>query len=182
MHSSSPVRTTKLQLTAEQQSTGECWIPAKKIPYIQGQRRSPSKMIEREKSHLESNPMPARNAWRAQIKPCAQQEILQRLSQSCLCMFECLLWRYRPCRGSGCRRPGYGISPLARGCHQLHHRATRTYTGLRKKTLGGHKQKLMCTRNQKKGAVTLQETDPDLPVHVQDSLLEAWVSGSLLGL
>ena len=30
MHSSSPVRTPQLQLTAEQSSTGECWIPQKK--------------------------------------------------------------------------------------------------------------------------------------------------------
>ena len=30
MHSSSPVRTPKLQLAAEQLSTGECWIPPKK--------------------------------------------------------------------------------------------------------------------------------------------------------
>jgi len=30
MHSSSPVRTPKLQLTTEQASTGKCWIPPKK--------------------------------------------------------------------------------------------------------------------------------------------------------
>ena len=46
----------------------------------------------------------------------------------------------------------------------------RTSTGLRKQTLGGHKQKRVCTRTQKKGAVTLQETEPDLPVSVQESL------------
>ena len=124
--------------------------PTKKIPHIQGQRRSPSKMVGGAKSHLESNPIPARNAWRAQIKPCAQQETPQRKSQSCLCMFECLLWKYRPGRGSGCRRPGYGISPLARGCHQPHHRATRTYTGLEKQTLGGHKQNLFATGPRRK--------------------------------
>ena len=65
VHSSSPARTPKLQLTAEQPSIGECWIPPKKIPYIQGQRRSLSKMIGRAKLHLESNPIPARDAWRA---------------------------------------------------------------------------------------------------------------------
>ena len=47
-------------------------------------------------------------------------------------------------------------------------------------TLGGHKQKLVCTRTQEKGAVTPQETDPDLPVSVQESLVEAWVGGGLL--
>ena len=49
-----------------------------------------------------------------------------------------------------------------------------------KQTLGGHKQKLVGTRTQDKGAVTPQETDPDLPMSVQESLAEAWVSGGLL--
>ena len=45
---SSPVRTPKSQLAAEQPSTGECWIPGyqKKIPHIQGQRRSHNKMAK----------------------------------------------------------------------------------------------------------------------------------------
>ena len=33
---------------------------------------------------------------------------------------------------------------------------------------------------QEKGAVAPQETDPDLPVSVQESLVEVWVGGSLL--
>ena len=76
-------------------------------------------------------------------------------------MCECLLWRYRSavacCRGrdSGCSRPGYGIS---------HPR-------------GGY---LVCTRTQEKGAVTPQETQPDLPMGVQGSAAEAWVGGGLL--
>ena len=41
-----------------------------------------------------------------------------------------------------------------------------TYTGLGEQTLGGHKQNLVHTRTQEKGAVTPQETDPDLPVSV----------------
>ena len=52
--------------------------------------------------------------------------------------------------------------------------------GIGKQTLGGHKQNLMHTRTQEKGAVTPQETDPDMPVSVQESLAEAWVSGGLL--
>ena len=39
---------------------------------------------------------------------------------------------------------------------------------------------IVCTRTQEKGAVTPQETDPDLPVSVQYSLAEAWVGGGLL--
>ena len=37
----------------------------------------------------------------------------------------------------------------------------------------------LCTRTQEKGAVTPQETDPDLPVSVQESPAEAWVGGGL---
>ena len=83
-------------------------------------------------------------------------------------------------RASGCSRPGYGISPLGGGHHQPHHRATRTYTGQGEQTLGGHKQNLVCTRTQEKGAVTPQENDPDLPVGAQESPVEAWVSGGVL--
>ena len=55
-----------------------------------------------------------------------------------------------------------------------------TYTGLGKQTLGGHKQNLVHTRTQEKGAETPQETDPDLPVSVQESPAEARVGGGLL--
>ena len=46
-------------------------------------------------------------------------------------------------------------------------------------TLGGHKQNLMCTRTQKKGAVNPQEKEPDLPMSVQQFSAEALVNGSL---
>ena len=49
-----------------------------------------------------------------------------------------------------------------------------------KLTLGGHKQNLVYTRTQEKGAVTLQETDRLLPGRVQESLAEMWVGGGLL--
>ena len=70
-------------------------------------------------------------------------------------------------------KPSWRRSPLT-------HRATRTYTGLGKQTLGRHKQNLVCTRTQDKGAVTPQETDPDLPVSVQETPTEAWVGGGQL--
>ena len=38
----------------------------------------------------------------------------------------------------------------------------------------------LCTGTQEKGAVIPQETDPGLPVSVQESLVEARVSGGLL--
>ena len=49
-----------------------------------------------------------------------------------------------------------------------------------KQTHRGHKQNLVCTRTHEKGAVTLQEIDPDLLVSVQESLVEVWVGGTLL--
>ena len=39
---------------------------------------------------------------------------------------------------------------------------------------------LVHTRTQEKGAVTPQETDPDLPVSIQVSPVEAWVGGGLV--
>ena len=51
-----------------------------------------------------------------------------------------------------------------------------------RQTLEGHKQNLVCTTTQEKGAVTPQETDPDLPVSVQESPVEVWVNcGKLQG-
>ena len=55
----------------------------------------------------------------------------------------------------------------------------RTSTGLGIQTLGGHKQSLVHTRTPEKGAVTSQETEPDTPVGVQESLAEAWVHSGL---
>ena len=55
----------------------------------------------------------------------------------------------------------------------------RTYTGLGKQILGEYTQNLVCTGIQEKGAVTLQETEPDLPVSVQESQAEVWVNSDL---
>ena len=44
---------------------------------------------------------------------------------------------------------------------------------------GGNKQNIACTRTQEKGAVTPQETDPDLPISVQEFPVEVWVSSGL---
>ena len=74
----------------------------------------------------------------------------------------------------------YGTSPLGGAQHYPYHRATRTYIGLGKQTLAGHKQNLMHTRTQEKGAVTPQEADPDLLMRVQESPVEAWVNSGLL--
>ena len=108
----------------------------KKIPHAQGKRRSSRKMVGGVKSCLESNAIPFRDARSVQTKPYAQQdpETRQRLSQTCLCVFECLLQRCGSAvaccrgRGSGCSSPGCGINPLGGGRHLPHHRVTEQTT------------------------------------------------------
>ena len=43
-------------------------------------------------------------------------------------------------------------------------------------------QNIVGTRTQEKGAMTQQETDPYLPVSVQESLAEAWVDSGYHGI
>ena len=43
----------------------QCWSGCEEIPDVQGQRRSPSKMVGGANSHLESDPIPTRDAQRA---------------------------------------------------------------------------------------------------------------------
>ena len=61
----------------------------KRYPTSKGKGDAPNKMVGGAKSHLESNPMPARDTWRAQIKPCVHQdpEAPQRLIRPA---FQCL--------------------------------------------------------------------------------------------
>ena len=130
------------------------------IPHIQGQRRSPGKMVGGAKSPLESNPKPARDAQKSQTNLVHTRTQRPHRDRD-RTVFECLLWRYRSSvdcrrgRGSGCSRLGYdGISPTWRrspltppqSCKNLH----RTW----KQTFGGSKQNLGHTRIQEKGAVT----------------------------
>ena len=56
----------------------------------------------------------------------------------------------------------------------------RTYTGLGKQTLGGHKQNLAHTRTQEKGAVTPKETEPDLPVSIPEAPVKVSVESDQL--
>ena len=44
----------------------------------------------------------------------------------------------------------------------------------------GCRNKTVHTRTQEKGAVTPKETDPNLPVNVQEPAVKPWVGGGLL--
>ena len=81
----------------------------KKMPHIQGQRRSPSKMVGGEKSCLESNPILSRDAWRAETKSCAHytqrpHRDWARPTLGCLSI---------SCGGTGQRWPAAGAVALA---------------------------------------------------------------------
>ena len=150
--------------------------------HIQGQRRCPSKMEGRAKLCLETNPIPSRDAQKNQTKLVCIRT--QRTHRDWLrAVVECLLWRHSSAvgccrdRDSGYSRPAYDINFLGGGHHEPRQRA---YTGLGKQTLGGHKQKLLCARTQKKGALTPQETNPNIPLSVQEAPLEASVRGGML--
>ena len=93
-------------------------------------------------------------------------------------MFECLLWGTGQ-QGTAARARALGAVDLGMAyapweevainptqSHQNLHRTGETDSWR-------HKQNFVCTRTQDKGAVTPQETDPDLPMSVQESLVEA---------
>ena len=70
------------QVGAEVVAECHC-IDLEEIYHVQGQRRSPSKIVGGVKQHLETNTIPARDAQRVQTKPCVHQdpETPQRLTR-----------------------------------------------------------------------------------------------------
>ena len=143
-------------------------------------------MVGRAKSNWESNPIPVRDTWRARLKPCAHQEKqtepdlpLSCLSLSVSCRGMGQQW---PATGQGLwgqqtwlsHKPSWWRLPLTSpwSCQNLH--MARETDSWRAQTKPVH------TRTQEKGAVTTQKTDSDLPVSVQESPADAWVSSGLL--
>ena len=59
-----------------------CWSDCEVILHVQGQRRSPSKMVRGAKLSLESNPIPTRDAQRVQTNLVRTRT--QRLKQNCV--------------------------------------------------------------------------------------------------
>ena len=104
-----------------------CWSDFEEIahfeemPFVQGQSRSLSNMVGGAKSHLESNPLTLQRFSEGSNIPCVHQN--PENPHSARTVFECLLRRYRSAvdccmgRGSGCSRPGSGISSLGGGGH-----------------------------------------------------------------
>ena len=84
-------------------------------------KEKPQQHSRRVKITFRANPIPTRDAWRAQTKPCAQQETPAETEPD-LSLSVCLLQRYRSAvachrgRGSGCNSLWCGINPLG-GSH-----------------------------------------------------------------
>ena len=107
---------TQLLISSRNTLTDTPRIMFNQLSHFQGQRRSPSKMAEGVKLHLESNPLPTRDTQRAQTYLVPETQRPHRDWDRTV--FGYLLRWYGPAvdcfwgRGSGCSRPGYGISPL----------------------------------------------------------------------
>ena len=82
-------------------------------------------------------------------------------------------------RGSGCSRPGYGISPQEEVTINPMIELSELTQDWGNRLLEGTNRTL-CARTQEKGGVTPQETDPDLPRNLCESPVEATVGGGLL--
>ena len=127
MCSSSPARTPKLQLlnNHQQENVGS---HRKKIPHVQGQRRSPNKMVRGAKLCLELNLFPPETlgGHKQNLAHSRTQGPHKRLSQTCLHGSECCLQQHRSAvicgRGGALAAADLGgttcgISPLGGG-HQ----------------------------------------------------------------
>ena len=115
------------------------------------------------------NRFPNLRIWQREWEPQGNLTLKwSEVAQSCLTI----------CNPMDCSLPSSSIHEILRQGYWLWRPLEfdyRTYTGLGKETLAGHEQNYMCTRTQEKEAVTPQENEPDLPVNVQESLVEAWV-------
>ena len=100
---SSSARTSKLQLAADQPSTGECWIPTKKdTPHLRAKEQDGrrGKITFRIKPHTHQRLSEGSN------KPCVHQDLEnpQRLRQLCLSV---------SCRGTGHQWTAVGAGALS---------------------------------------------------------------------
>ena len=81
---SSPARTPKLHLAAEQPSTGECWIPPKKYTPQTGAKEKPQQDGKRDKIEFRIKPRTLQRHSECSTESFVHQETPQTLSQTCL--------------------------------------------------------------------------------------------------
>ena len=114
VHLPSPVRTPKLQLVAEQPSTGECRIPPKKYSPCPRAKEKPQQDGRKSRVAFRIKPHTCQRCLEGSNKTsCARGPRHPTEAESDLPLwFECLLRRHgsavscRGDRGSGCSRPG----------------------------------------------------------------------------
>ena len=83
-------------------------------------------------------------------------------------------------RGSGCSRPGYGISPLWRRSPLTLSQSLQNLPRTGETDSWRAQTKACVHQDPGERSSDPQETDPDLPVSVQESPAEAWVGSGLL--
>ena len=181
IHSSSPTRTPKLQLAAEPPSTWECWIPPKiDIPHPRAKAKS-QQDGRRGEITFRIKHLTHQTCSEGSNKSCVHQDpdTPWRLNQNCVWVPPAKV----PVSSGLLQGQGLWVQQSWVWHKPFWRRLPLTppseLTGLGKQNLGGHKQNLVHTKTQEKGAVTPQDTDPDLPVSVQESLGESWVNSGL---
>ena len=95
----------KLQLAAEQPSTGECWIPPKKDTPHPTEKEKPQQDGRRGNFTFRIKPYTRQRHLEGSNKPCVHQDSKtpQRLSQNCLSI---------SCGGMGLQWPATGVGAL----------------------------------------------------------------------
>ena len=144
------MKTPKLQLAPEQPSTGEFWIPPKKDTLCPRAKEKPQQDGRRGTIVFKIKSQTCQRCSEDTNKTLCVPQVREgtsdpykRLSQTCLGVFECLLWGHRSAvtchqgRGSGCSRPGrcgmghessWRRLPLPRTIEQTSHKLENTYT------------------------------------------------------
>ena len=98
----------ELQLLGTGAVTLQPWSNFEEIPHVQGQRRSPSKMVGGAKLHLESNSIPVRDAQRAQTTLCTPGPRDPTETETVLCLSV-------SCGSMGQQGPATGAGALGAG-------------------------------------------------------------------
>ena len=184
MCSSSLEKTPKLQLTAEQPLTEECWIPAKKRYPSPRAKEKPQQDSRRSKIAFRKPYTCQRCSEGSNKTLCAPGESIETEPDLPLSVLvspvEVQVSNGLP-QGQELRvqqtwvrhKPSWRRSPLTPSTEPPE--LTQDWGN---RLLG--KQNLVRTRTQEKGTGTPQETDPDLPVSVQESPAEVWIGSGLL--
>ena len=177
--------TKGLQLTVEQPSTGECWIPPKKYTPGPRAKERPQQDSRRGKITFKIKPLIHQRHSECSNKPCVHQdpETSQRLSENCVWMSLVKVWISSDLpQGHGLwvqqtwvwHKPSCRRSPITPPeSHQNWHR-TGEIDSWRAQT----EPCLLQDPGERSSDPTRDW--PNLTMRAQESLAKAWVNGGLL--